>query len=384
MLKRSVFSLTGNHVTKYKEEEVWQRVWSFRHFTFTLPCTMSKRKVKFAEKESDEIQVESSLGRVKAHSLDSDEEVDDNDEVKDDEKYVLREEDLEGQEDATIDYDEGIKITPFNLKEEMEEGHFDAEGNYFEKKEEVIRDEWLDSLDWVKVKEQGDQYRKYISDDSNFEDAEEPAEQINKMKEILSIILPGETILKALRRLGGKDSGRGKSSSASARWHPKVKKQKASETDGEHATSEEDKKTLLKLTELADNLLQAGNFGIYQDTYEKLSHKVKTLEENQKEADEDDALEAAFRQGGGEGEETVMETEHSDSTKTETASDDEVYWQYKWENTKTATVYGPYSSTYMLIWNQQGCFGDGVWVRKVGEDNGPFYNSKRIDFELYT
>ncbi|XP_078363184.1 CD2 antigen cytoplasmic tail-binding protein 2-like [Oculina patagonica] len=345
---------------------------------------MSKRKVQFAEKDSEEIQGESSLPRVKAHSLDSDEEVDDDDGVKDDEKYVLREEDLEGQEDATIDFDEGIKITPFNLKEEMEEGHFDAEGNYFEKKEEVIRDEWLDSLDWVKIKERGDQVRKYMSDDSKFEDADEPAEQINKMKEILGIIKPGETVLKALRRLGGKESGRGKGSSASARWQPKAKKQKALEADSEHAASQEDKQTLLKLTELADYLLQTGSFGIYQDTYEKLAHKVKTLEENQKAVDEDDALEAAFRQGGGEGEETVMETESSGNTKTETPNEDEVYWQYKWENNKTATVYGPYSSTYMLIWNEQGCFGDGVWVRKVGEDDGPFYNSKRIDFELYT
>ena len=28
----------------------------------------------------------------------------------------------------------------------------------------------------------------------------------------------------------------------------------------------------------------------------------------------------------------------------------------------------PYSSTCMLDWNSQGCFNDGVWVRKVGED----------------
>lgn len=353
----------------------------FHHFTFAL-CkhSMSKRKVQFADKESEEIQVESTSARIKAHSLDSDEEGDDDGRGKDDEKYVLREEDLEGQEDATIDFDEGIKITPFNLREEMEEGHFDAEGNYFEKKEEVIRDEWLDSLDWVKIKEQGDKHQKDISNgnDSIFEDADEPGDQIQAMKDILDIILPGETVLKALRRLGGKESGR--SSSASARWQPKSKKPKAVENEG----SEENKQNLLKLTELADQLLQKGYFGIYQDTYEKLAHKIKTMQEKQLEAEEDDALEAAFRQGGGENEETVMETESSENIKTESGNEDEVYWHYKWENTKDATVYGPYSSTYMLIWNDQGCFGDGVWVRKVGEDSGPFYNSKRIDFELYT
>ncbi len=42
-----------------------------------------------------------------------------------------------GQEDATIDYDEGIQITPFNMKDELEEGHFDSEGMYIFKKEKV-------------------------------------------------------------------------------------------------------------------------------------------------------------------------------------------------------------------------------------------------------
>lgn len=347
---------------------------------------MSKRKVQFAEQESEEIKEEPPLGRVKVHSLDSDDDEND-DEDKNDEKYVLQEEDLDGQEDATIDYDEGIKITPFNLKEEMEEGHFDAEGNYFEKKEEVIRDEWLDSLDWVKIEERGEQAVKNTwnsGNDDNFEDAEEPGEEIKAMKGILNIILPGETVLKALRRLGGKETGRGKSSSASARWQQKAKKQKVVEESSKGTSSDDDKKSLLKLTELADYLLQKGNFGVYQDSHEKLVHKIKTLEEKHKEAEEDDALEAAFKQGGGESEDKTKKTGNSNNTETEEAKDDEVYWQYKWENTKSATVYGPYSSTYMLNWNEQGCFGDGVWVRKVGEDGGPFYNSKRIDFELYT
>lgn len=347
---------------------------------------MSKRKVQFADEDPEEIKVESSIDRVKVHSLDSDDE--DDDEEKSDEKYVLQEEDLEGQEDATIDYDGGIKITPFNLKEEMEEGHFDAEGNYFEKKEEVIRDEWLDSLDWVKVKERGDEALKNTwggGDEGNFEDADEPGEEIKAIKDILEIIKPGETVLKALRRLGGTEGGRGKCSSASARWQGKAKKQKVSEENVESSTVEVDKERLLKLTELADFLLQRGNFGVYQDPFEKLAYKVKTMEEKQKETEQDDALEAAFNLGVGEGEDTKKEPNTTNgSPQAEETKDDEVYWQYKWENTKNATLYGPYSSTYMLNWNEQGCFGDGVWVRKVGEDDGPFYNSKRIDFELYT
>jgi len=34
----------------------------------------------------------------------------------------LDDEEIEGQEESTVDYDDGIKVTPFNLKEEMEDG----------------------------------------------------------------------------------------------------------------------------------------------------------------------------------------------------------------------------------------------------------------------
>ena len=50
------------------------------------------------------------------HSLDSDEE--DNEEIP--KKMV--DDDIEGQEESTVDFDDGIKVTPFNLREEMEEG----------------------------------------------------------------------------------------------------------------------------------------------------------------------------------------------------------------------------------------------------------------------
>lgn len=42
-----------------------------------------------------------------------------------------------------------MRITPFNLQEEMEEGHFDADGNYFLNRDAQIRDSWLDNIDWV-------------------------------------------------------------------------------------------------------------------------------------------------------------------------------------------------------------------------------------------
>ena len=49
-------------------------------------------------------------------------------------------------------FDDGIHITPFNMKEEMEDGFFDRDGNYFEKKDpNRVEDSWLQGVDWDKV-----------------------------------------------------------------------------------------------------------------------------------------------------------------------------------------------------------------------------------------
>ena len=42
-----------------------------------------------------------------------------------------------GQEDGVVDVKEGIRFTPFNMTEELEDGHFDSEGTYIFKKDKV-------------------------------------------------------------------------------------------------------------------------------------------------------------------------------------------------------------------------------------------------------
>lgn len=38
------------------------------------------------------------------------------------------------------------------MREELEEGHFDADGHFQWNKDSEIKDNWLDNLDWMKVK----------------------------------------------------------------------------------------------------------------------------------------------------------------------------------------------------------------------------------------
>lgn len=58
---------------------------------------------------------------------------------------------FEGQEDGVVGQDGEIRITPFNMQEELEEGHFDKQGMYHWKKEKDVQDNWLENIDWCKV-----------------------------------------------------------------------------------------------------------------------------------------------------------------------------------------------------------------------------------------
>ncbi len=42
-----------------------------------------------------------------------------------------------GQERATIGFDDDVKITPFNIEEELDEGHYDETGCFHWKKKDV-------------------------------------------------------------------------------------------------------------------------------------------------------------------------------------------------------------------------------------------------------
>ncbi|KAG1968086.1 CD2 antigen cytoplasmic tail-binding protein [Pimephales promelas] len=295
---------------------------------------MSKRKVTFQDGDG-EITLEEVVPKKKIvdvvsgpgsrfkekHSLDSDEE-DEGGDGENTSKYdILANDDVEGQEMATIDYDEGVRITPFNLDEEMQEGYFDSEGNYFVNKEEDIRDNWLDNIDWVKIKEQPVKKKKGLSakrkrrvgdedeaeeeikreeeqkdtEEEEIEEEKVPAEDplatyshYQLTEAIIQLLLPGETVAAALRRLGGLGG----------------QKKKGKLRGGEEEkTLNRDADKLDKLTALADRLVGIGEFEIYQQTYEKLAYKLKgltqgkaakTLEDKKEEEDELDMFADEF------------------------------------------------------------------------------------------
>lgn len=380
---------------------------------------MPKRKVTFEDGDG-EFELDDDLPNKKSaevvsgpgsrfkgkHSLDSDEE--DEGEEKNSSKYdILASDDVEGQEGATIDFDEGVSITPFNLQEEMQEGHFDSEGNYFIKKEEQIRDNWLDNIDWVRIKEQpfkqkkkglGAKRKRRVGDEDEAEeekqreekqadkenDEEEEEEEVEPAEDplasytqhqlteaVIELLLPGETVAKALRRLGGLGG------------HKKGKLREESEPTEE---TKRDTEKLDRLTALADRLVGSGMFEIYQQTYEKLAYLLKSMSSTRP---------AVGREHGGDGDEEedeldmfadkFDESHTADKKEAEVNKvSNEVMWEYKWENKDDSEVFGPFTSQQMQDWVDEGYFSSGVYCKRVDQEGAQFYNSKRLDFELYT
>ncbi|XP_018934880.1 CD2 antigen cytoplasmic tail-binding protein 2-like isoform X1 [Cyprinus carpio] len=378
---------------------------------------MSKRKVTFEDGDGeitlDDVPKKKIVDGVSGpgsrfkekHTLDSDEEDEGEDRENGNKYNILASDDVEGQEMATIDYDEGIRITPFNLTEEMQEGHFDSEGNYFVNKEEDIRDNWLDNIDWVKIKEQPvkkkkglaakrkrrigdeDEAEEEIKREEQQKDSEEDEEEEEEKgpaedplatyshhqlaEAVIELMLPGETVAAALRRLGGLGG------------HKKKGRLREGEEEKKE-TSNKDADKLDKLTALADRLVGIGEFEIYQQTYEKLAYKLKgmtrgkaakILADDEEEKDELDMFGEEFDE---------KQVAEKDEDKDNSRVSDEVMWEYKWENEENSELYGPFSSKQMQEWVDEGYFKDGVYCRRIDQEGAPFYNSKRIDFELYT
>uniref|UniRef100_A0A1B6GNW5 GYF domain-containing protein n=1 Tax=Cuerna arida TaxID=1464854 RepID=A0A1B6GNW5_9HEMI len=318
---------------------------------------------------------------ITKYSLDSDEE-DDNDGKT---YNILDEDEIEGQEEGLAGIEGGIQITPFNMKEEMEEGHFDTDGMYHWKKDgKVVRDNWLENIDWVKVhnRKQGS-----IGDSKDEDSNELPSaapsqyDDISVYREIIPFMKPKETVAKSLRRLAGNHN---KPISSAERW----KRKKAGiDTSKEE---EEAKLNVSKLTELANKILQnTGNMDVYQESYEYITEKIDLATRKKPEAksaeldmysDDFDTKEKE-RLETKDTPSTYPSSTQSDTTAKPPEDSGEVTWEFKLEKDSTE-ISGPHSSEQMQKWTDEGRFKKEVWVRKCGQD-GDFYTSKRIDFDLY-
>lgn len=298
-------------------------------------------------------------------SLDSDEE-----DYDDKDCFRLREADIDGQEAATLEYDETIKITPFNMKEELEEdGHFDSSGMFIFKKTVDPRDNWLEDIDWLEVKRRQDNFKL---SDTSISDAPTQTPMDFKEKhclyeELFRYLRPSETVLRSIKRMGACSDSK-KSASASERWLRKNKRTESNTGDPQG---------LIRVTELADQLLQAGDFDIYQKTYEEIATQMRDAMPE----DELDALGKAYDKETSNSQNTGQSDKDVDTALPVSSA----MWLLKRPNNVDVPVEGPYTTQQLRAWVNEGKFKDAgcILIREADKPNGQFYNIDRIDLDLY-
>lgn len=296
------------------------------------------------------------FGKKFKHTLDSDEE---DDEV-DAEKYNIMDQDqIEGTEKATVEFDGDIKITPFNMDEELETGHFDKEGTYIFKKETDIRDNWLDNINWAAVQKDSTSNQKSMiseeDDDSNLNSI-----NIEELyTQVIDLMQPGESIQKAIQRFG----------KSCQRTKKGLKRKLDTKNDQDENKSNISKENMMKLISIADKILSSGDMSIYERKFEEIQlhlNKAKKMEAPDNDMFSDD-----------------FDSKATGSVTKVDPLDNEVQWEFKWEDKDDSPVYGPHSTVEMLAWVKEGYFDKGVFVRRKEAQDSKFYTSKRIDFELY-
>lgn len=265
---------------------------------------------------------------------------------------------------------------------------------------------------------------KGLGESDSEDDADLPFDATQLYKNILEYLQPGETVSKALCRLGKSqlnkniygsvfnnykydvieiinnikiktriilNKGKGKKPISSAeRW--KRKKAGLSEID-------ENSEKIMKLTELANELLtRTGNMDIYQESYDLIKKKInlsgKQSHPSKQEAELDmysDDFDVKEKK------KLDIDDEHPASASSQVdknnevnsidddtkASDIEVVtWELKWSENDNAEISGPHTTEQMHAWSSEGYFKKGAWVRRTGQE-GRFYSALRVDFELY-
>ncbi|XP_010422989.1 PREDICTED: CD2 antigen cytoplasmic tail-binding protein 2 [Camelina sativa] len=155
--------------------------------------------------------------------------------------------------------EDGIQIEAFSLDREKEEGYFDADGNFVEYvREKEVKDAWLDSI------EKNPLYmgRSAANDTEKDEDSgnEKAVDELSqedigvRKRRIANVLEPGETVLRALRRLKGNSNNR------------------------KEKMTPETKLIFDQLTEDADKLIQNGDYNVYHEEQDVFQREAEGYE----------------------------------------------------------------------------------------------------------
>ncbi|KAF9227700.1 hypothetical protein BS17DRAFT_726115 [Gyrodon lividus] len=233
----------------------------------------------------------------------------------------------------------GYEMSSFNMREEMEEGKFAADGTYVRTFDpHAVHDRWMDGFDEKEIKKTRRRKRQQDRIQREKMKAEERELEQSGGRSALELQLVcmlkrGETVLEALQRLGAK-----------SKKNSIVSKKQANDNSVMMVDKQPSKgmSDIDLITHLASNIMSLGDIDIYSKTYEGLVRDV--------------------RSSGQVGPDWVPPSA-------------DVKYEYRWDipGQQAGESYGPFSEEEMKMWFKAvyfGEFGEKVKVRTVGGEWG--------------
>lgn len=229
------------------------------------------------------------------------------------------------------------KLEAFHLRNDLEEGDFDADGNFIRKAgdAEAHHDSWLEDVSKDDMKRAREAQLKRATDAAASANSSQFIPKSQLLSKLIALLEIGETPLEALQSLNKHKPAR------------RTRKNKPAELSEEEAAAEKQRTAKVEqITEYTDKLADTGITEAFDLTREQLAR------EYHKEVGEP----------------------YVDLKRKRSASPEprEVQWEFKWEGADD--IHGPYSSEEMASWAAHNYFDERVSVRKVGTDEFVVYN----------
>ncbi|KAL0076365.1 hypothetical protein J3Q64DRAFT_1771303 [Phycomyces blakesleeanus] len=189
--------------------------------------------------------------------------------------------DVEDLDDKVPDGKKEPAVMAFNMQQEMEEGSFDAQGNYVPNKgdPQAFHDRWMEGISRKDMVAAREAQTKREANEALLEAARQaamPQTQNEVYLELVNQLKPGQSVREALSTLASASSAKVPA------WKQKLldkKNKNKPKANPKQALSEEEeaerKKKVERITELADQMMALGHFGIYEDTFETMIRHLR-------------------------------------------------------------------------------------------------------------
>ncbi|GAA5888219.1 hypothetical protein JCM6882_000326 [Rhodosporidiobolus microsporus] len=373
--------------------------------------------IKGKKKEKEFLE----MGDIEGQEFSKRDDEDGDAEDEDDDEEEL-EEDYEPEDDLANDDDAprsrrskkgmGYSMSSFNMKDELAEGRFSADGSYVANKDDPLanHDAWLSGLSKrsIKAAKEAKDRMDARAKQREEEDAKNE-EQLTQLRDdcligLLSLVRPGESPAKALTRLGNAKK-RADATAAAAKQDDNAMEvddsagpssTSASSSSASLTPSARYAKKIERLTHLASTLLSShGELEIYDETYEAIIKTLKSEgavrrdwvpptdpdieveEREEREAKDKAAAEKAAAREAAGGRSRVVIARPGAGASAPAAHTVTAQYFYRWKEAPPGQPaeqeFGPYDRPTFEAWIAGGYFGDPkeadrISVKKEGQE----------------